>query len=78
MSVLHAEPITFETNQGTTHSPLVHAVVNGVDTRLIKRMMAIDHPRGPETVAAAIAFLASDDASHVNGESIRVDGGTLS
>jgi NAD(P)-dependent dehydrogenase (short-subunit alcohol dehydrogenase family) len=49
----------------------------GVDTRLITRCMAIDHPRGPETVAAAIAFLASDDAAHVNGESLRVDGGTL-
>lgn len=49
----------------------------GVDTRLVKRMMALDHPRGPETVAAAIAFLASDDAAHVNGESLRVDGGTL-
>jgi NAD(P)-dependent dehydrogenase (short-subunit alcohol dehydrogenase family) len=50
----------------------------GVDKRLITRCMAIDHPRGPETVAAAIAFLASDDAAHVNGESLRVDGGTLS
>jgi NAD(P)-dependent dehydrogenase (short-subunit alcohol dehydrogenase family) len=39
--------------------------------------MAIDRPRGPETVAAAIAFLASDDAAHINGESLRVDGGTL-
>jgi NAD(P)-dependent dehydrogenase (short-subunit alcohol dehydrogenase family) len=29
-------------------------------------------------VAAAIAFLASDDAAHVNGEHVRVDGGTLS
>jgi NAD(P)-dependent dehydrogenase (short-subunit alcohol dehydrogenase family) len=49
----------------------------GVDTRLVSRIMALDHPRGPETVAAAIAFLASDDAAHVNGESLRVDGGTL-
>jgi NAD(P)-dependent dehydrogenase (short-subunit alcohol dehydrogenase family) len=41
-------------------------------------MMAIDMPRGPETIAAAIAFLASDDATHINGEDLRVDGGTLS
>jgi meso-butanediol dehydrogenase/(S,S)-butanediol dehydrogenase/diacetyl reductase len=29
----------------------------------------------PEEVAAAIAFLASDDASHVNGHILKVDGG---
>lgn len=49
----------------------------GADTSLVRRIMALDHARGPETVAAAIAFLASDDAAHVNGESLRVDGGTL-
>jgi len=49
----------------------------GADMKLLTRIMAIDRPRGPETVAAAIAFLASDDAAHVNGESLRVDGGTL-
>ena len=43
MSVLHAEPITFETNEGTTHSPLVHAVVNGVGTRLILDTGTTDH-----------------------------------
>ena len=48
-----------------------------LDPDLIKRIMALDKPRGPETVAAAIAFLASDDAAHVNGESLRVDGATL-
>ena len=44
---------------------------------LIRRVMPLDKPRGPETVAGVIAFLASDDAAHVNGEEIRVDGATL-
>jgi NAD(P)-dependent dehydrogenase (short-subunit alcohol dehydrogenase family) len=50
----------------------------GADMDLIRRIMALDKARGPETVAAAIAFLASDDAVHVNGEDVRVDGATLS
>jgi NAD(P)-dependent dehydrogenase (short-subunit alcohol dehydrogenase family) len=64
---------------GSIDTPITGDFVfpEGVDTRLVKRLMAIDRPRGPETVAAAIAFLASDDAAHVNGESLRVDGGTL-
>ena len=64
---------------GSIETPITEDFVfpDGVDARLVKRMMAIDKPRGPETVAAAIAFLASDDAAHVNGESLRVDGGTL-
>jgi NAD(P)-dependent dehydrogenase (short-subunit alcohol dehydrogenase family) len=53
-------------------------IPEGGDFKLIERMMPLDQPRGPETVAAAIAFLASDDASHINGEDVRVDGGTLS
>ena len=30
------------------------------------------------TVASAVAFLASDDAAHINGIALRVDGATLS
>lgn len=47
------------------------------DLKLVMRQMALDKPRGPETVASLIAFLASEDAAHVNGEDILVDGGTL-
>jgi len=47
------------------------------DMQLVLRQMALDQPRGPETVASLIAFLASDDAAHINGEDILVDGGTL-
>ncbi|MBW2243587.1 MAG: SDR family oxidoreductase [Deltaproteobacteria bacterium] len=47
------------------------------DISLLQRAMALDEPRGPETVAAVIAMVASDDGAHINGESIRVDGGTL-
>jgi len=50
----------------------------GADMDLVRRIMALDKARGPETVAATIAFLASDDAAHVNGEHVRVDGATLS
>ena len=47
------------------------------DMKLVLRQMALDQARGPETVASLVAFLASDDAAHINGEDILVDGGTL-
>lgn len=65
---------------GSIETPIYRdfAVPEGADARLVNRIMALDRPRGPETVAAAVAFLLSDDAAHVNGEELRVDGGTLS
>ena len=49
----------------------------GVNQSLLQRIMTYDQMRGPETVASAVAFLASDEAAHINGESLRIDGGTL-
>lgn len=49
----------------------------GADGELLRRIMPLDTFRGPETAAALVAFLASEDAAHINGEEVRVDGGTL-
>ena len=48
-----------------------------LDQALLQRLMPLDKPRGPETVAGVIALLASEDGAHINGECIRVDGGML-
>ncbi len=48
-----------------------------MDHKLIHRIMSLSGPRGPEVVAGVIAMLASEDGIHINGEDIRVDGGTL-
>ena len=45
---------------------------------LLMRQSAINGPRSPDAVASTIAYLASDDAIHLTGEEIRVDGGALS
>jgi NAD(P)-dependent dehydrogenase (short-subunit alcohol dehydrogenase family) len=50
----------------------------GIDMKLMMRQMPLDQFRGPETVASLVAFLASEDAAHINGERVRVDGATLS
>jgi NAD(P)-dependent dehydrogenase (short-subunit alcohol dehydrogenase family) len=42
------------------------------------RISSLDGPKGPDVVAGVIAMLASEDATHITGEDIRVDGGTLS
>lgn len=52
-------------------------VPEDADMRLVARAQPLDRPRGPEVVAAVIAMLASEDGRHINGEEVRIDGGTL-
>ncbi len=49
----------------------------GADPKLLHRIMPLDKMRGPEQIASAVAYLGSDDAAHVNGTVLKVDGGTL-
>jgi NAD(P)-dependent dehydrogenase (short-subunit alcohol dehydrogenase family) len=63
---------------GSIDTPITgaFAVPDGADAKLVRRIMSPTGASGPEPVAAAIAYLASDDALHVNGADLRVDGGT--
>jgi NAD(P)-dependent dehydrogenase (short-subunit alcohol dehydrogenase family) len=46
----------------------------GVKQDLLERASSLQGAAGPEVVANLIAFLASDEARHINGETIRIDG----
>jgi NAD(P)-dependent dehydrogenase (short-subunit alcohol dehydrogenase family) len=65
---------------GMTRTPLYEAWVDGHDDpEATRRAVAAAVPQGriaePDDVAAAIVFLASDDAAHITGASLPVDGG---
>lgn len=63
---------------GSIETPLTGAfhLPEGGDSKLLHRIMALTGMAGPEVVAAAIAYLGSDDATHVNGADLRIDGAT--
>jgi NAD(P)-dependent dehydrogenase (short-subunit alcohol dehydrogenase family) len=65
---------------GSIDTPIAEAfnLPEGGDPSLVRRIMAPVGRSGPETVAAAIAYLASDDAAHVIGADLRIDGATHS
>ncbi len=50
---------------------------DGADFALLNRLASLHGPAGPDRVADLILFLASEDARHISGEEIRIDGAAL-
>jgi len=61
---------------GAVETPMHQAfrVPEGADAKLVNRIMPFVGFQGPDQAASAIAFLASDEATHVNGTMLRIDG----
>ena len=47
------------------------------DLKLLLRQSPLHKFSEPENVAGLISYLITDEAQHINGESIRIDGGAL-
>lgn len=64
---------------GSVRTPMFDAAIAKLDPAKVEEAFAKAYPMGriaePAEIAAAVAFLASDDASFVNGVNLPVDGG---
>lgn len=64
-------------NPSVTRSDMVDAIINNEDAmKMMMNRLAIKRIGEPEDIAAAAAFLASEDASFITGVNLPVDGGT--
>ena len=65
---------------GSIDTPITGAfeLPEGADGKLLRRIMSPMGMGDPSGVAAAIAYLGSSEASHVNGAELRIDGATHS
>ena len=64
---------------GAIDTPITQAfhLPEGADIKLLSRVTPLGPFGSPEGIASAIAYVASDEASHMNGADILIDGATL-
>lgn len=67
---------TNSVSPGFVDTPMIAPVINVFDdAATAASLVPMARPAQPQEIAAPIAFLASDDASYVNGANLVVDGG---
>jgi NAD(P)-dependent dehydrogenase (short-subunit alcohol dehydrogenase family) len=64
---------------GAIDTPITAAfhLPEGADIKLLNRVTPLGKFGTPENIAAAIAYVASDEGSHMNGADLLIDGATL-
>jgi NAD(P)-dependent dehydrogenase (short-subunit alcohol dehydrogenase family) len=62
---------------GLTPTPGSREGMGAAEFEAVRARQAVDRSLMPEDVAAAVSYLASDDAAAVTGQALRVDGGLV-
>ncbi|REE74741.1 NAD(P)-dependent dehydrogenase (short-subunit alcohol dehydrogenase family) [Rhodococcus wratislaviensis] len=62
---------------GCIRTSMVDPLVSDLSDEVIARYVPMRRLGLPEEIASVVAFLVSDDASYITGQTITVDGGTL-
>jgi NAD(P)-dependent dehydrogenase (short-subunit alcohol dehydrogenase family) len=62
---------------GRISTPRVRAAYSDMEWEESNKRIPMGHPGAPDDVAEAVAFLASDAAKHMTGQTIHVNGGRI-